>query len=612
MSQNQSYTRFRSEGRSGADTYSKLFSRDNCVPHPNSKRPKKGVVKNTANLREVLAKDKSRYSKGVSAEVIGKKVRDIYNKAPAPVRAVGAKVEEATEKVRTWEHLRTFTKVLLAVVLCCLCLYSFIMTTGFRAIASEEMLGDLSLYYTELKNYDPKGAAPETDDPYSLGDLSPYSPTDLSGSDAPSVLPDAASETDIRFVSDCDIKAAASSEARMKTVFNAGLDALSSAGLDLNLYCKTEVGTRILPASVFGKNGNTDVQYVVAPSREQLDTVGCHTVRVSTDGQERNVLLIVEDTTAPTVTLKQVDIWLGDSVRPEAFISSTDEVSPLVVKYSNGEPNLTMVGTQLVYLEITDISGNAAPFGAAHLNIIKDEEPPVISGARNRTVVIGESVSYKQGVTATDNRDGTVSVKVDTSAVDPTKTGSYEVIYTAVDSNGNVSTKTVTFKFGTQDELDTDTELEKYVSKVAKNIFKDGMTDAQKIRKIYDWCRRNIGYSGHSDKGNWKKAAIAGFKKRSGDCYTYFACSKALFEYCGIENIDVVKVRNSNSESRHYWSLVDIGTGYYHFDATPRVGYFDGFMKTDAQIKSYSSSHKNSHRFDASKYPATPTASYSN
>lgn len=615
VSEIRSYSRFRQEGRSGSDTFSKLYSRDNCIPRPGSK-PR---AKNGANLRSLLEHDKETYSKGSHAApsraaAIGKKMREMYDNAPEPVRAVGSKIGEATEKVRAWPHLRAFSRIVVILTATVLCFFSLVLTSGFRSVASEELLTSLSIQYEALKNFNPTGDAPVSDNPYNIGELAPYDPTlsasdgsALSASDSPAVL--SLSSTDISFVSECDIPHADKGD-QLRTALKAGFDSFAASGLDISLYCRIEAGTESLDAAAFGINGNKDIEYVVAPSRSQLDTVGCHTLRIRTGGKERNVLMIVEDTKAPAVVLKDVDIWLGDSVSPEQFVSSTDDVSPLVVKYSNGEPNLALPGQQLVYLEIADICGNTAPFTAARLNIAKDEEPPVISGAKDRVVVIGESVSYKSGVTAIDNRDGEVSIKVDSSAVDPTKTGSYQVIYTAVDKNGNVAEKTVTFKFGSQEELDIDIELESRVEKVAKKIFKPGMTDAEKARAIYDWCRNNIGYSGHADKGNWKKAAITGFKKRSGDCYTYFACSKALFEYCGIENIDVVKVRNSSSESRHYWSLVDVGTGYYHFDATPRVGGFNGFMRTDKQIKNYSSKNKNSHRFDASLYPATPTESF--
>lgn len=606
MSNSRNYSRFRVDGRSGTETYLRLYSRENCIPRPGSKPHSSG-------LRDLLKNDKAAYSNGTPAvaprtETLGQRWQEFYSNAPEPVRIVGDKVSSAARQVRAWPYLKAAARTVIIIAAVVILAFGAVITAGFNALSSEELISELSIYYDELKAYKPNGESP-VQSGYNLGELSSYSETDASGTDV-SVggAPEGKGYSSLSFVSECDVR---NEGRRMDAVMKAGLDSFSSAGLDIELYYVTEAGTRELSPTVYGKNGNRNVEFVVAPTREQLDTVGCHTLRIATGGKERNVLLIVKDTKAPSVTLQTVSIWLGDSVSPEMFVSDSDDVSPLVVNYSNGEPDLSLVGEQLVYLQIKDISGNEVPFDATYLVINEDTEPPVISGARNRTVVIGETVSYKQGVTAMDNRDGEVSVKVDSSAVDPTKAGSYDVIYTATDKNGNTSSVTVTFKFGTQAELDIDVELEGYVVKVAKKIFKSGMTDAQKAKAIYDWCRRNISYSGHADKGNWKKAAITGFKKHSGDCYTYFACSKALFEYCGIENIDVVKVKNSSSESSHYWSLVNVGTGYYHFDATPRVGGFNGFMRTDKQIKSYSSSHKNSHRFNAALYPATPTESFS-
>lgn len=76
-----------------------------------------------------------------------------------------------------------------------------------------------------------------------------------------------------------------------------------------------------------------------------------------------------------------------------------------------------------------------------------------------------------------------------------------------------------------------------------------------------------------------------------------------------IPNIDVQKVRNSDDDSDHFWSLVSIDGGehYYHFDATPRSGSGDSFcLVTDAYLNAYSEKHKGSHNRDESLYPATP------
>ena len=86
-----------------------------------------------------------------------------------------------------------------------------------------------------------------------------------------------------------------------------------------------------------------------------------------------------------------------------------------------------------------------------------------------------------------------------------------------------------------------------------------------------------------------------------------FAAAKALYDVAGIENVDVVK--SDTSHSSHFWSLINLGDGWYHVDCTPRrkVGYF--FMNTDAELEAYSKENKNSHIFDTDAYPERSTKS---
>jgi len=95
----------------------------------------------------------------------------------------------------------------------------------------------------------------------------------------------------------------------------------------------------------------------------------------------------------------------------------------------------------------------------------------------------------------------------------------------------------------------------------------------------------------------------------TGDCYGFFAVSKLLFERLDIPNMDVVKVKNSEDDSEHFWSLVSVdgGESYYHFDATPRLGQTGPFcLITDRELDAYSETHDGSHNRDTSLYPATP------
>ena len=151
-------------------------------------------------------------------------------------------------------------------------------------------------------------------------------------------------------------------------------------------------------------------------------------------------------------------------------------------------------------------------------------------------------------------------------------------------------------------------EIDAVVDQVLGKIIQEGMTTRQQLRAIYDYIRGHSGYVNHSDKEDWRQAGYKLLVQHSGDCFNYFSAGKLLMEKLGIPNIDVVKVRNSEDDSDHFWSMVstDGGESWYHFDATPRIGGGDFCMVTDAYLDEYSQAHKNSHNRDKELYPATP------
>lgn len=75
---------------------------------------------------------------------------------------------------------------------------------------------------------------------------------------------------------------------------------------------------------------------------------------------------------------------------------------------------------------------------------VTDTVKPVISGMEDMVLTLGdEAPDWLDGVTATDDVDGNVTVTVDASAVILTEAGIYDVIYTAEDEAGNLETVTI-------------------------------------------------------------------------------------------------------------------------------------------------------------------------
>lgn len=254
-----------------------------------------------------------------------------------------------------------------------------------------------------------------------------------------------------------------------------------------------------------------------------------------------------------------------------------------------------------------------------------DTAPPVISGTHDLTVAVGESLSYRAGVTAADEVDGAVTLHVDSSGVNLTQPGTYTALYWAEDAAGNRAEAPVTVtvvEAVTVDDGDGEATADDVVDSAAaqatpeavnaladeilSEITTPGMSRYEVALAIYNYVHNNISYTGTSDKSSWLVGAYVGFTRHSGDCYNYFACSKALLTRAGIPNVDLTRV---GGNSRHYWQLVDVGEGYYHFDACPHPNSYPlySFLLTEAEVRAYTeqcaSVRKNYYVYD---YDACP------
>lgn len=365
-----------------------------------------------------------------------------------------------------------------------------------------------------------------------------------------------------------------------------------------------EVGDKCPKAVKFLRIGIGKASFVSDIDEDTVfDSVGDYYVIVRAFGKYTASVVHVKDTVAPEVKAKDAMVQVGGSIEPEAFIAEIKDRSKTVVSFAE-KPDCSREATVSVTILVKDEGGNVTE-AKVKLQVVDDSEPPVISGVEDITIAAGSNVSYKKGVTVTDNRDGEVTLTVDTSKVDTNKVGDYEVIYTAVDAAGNVATARATLHV-TAPTLDTVTEevINAKADELLSFILKDGMSDYDKAKTIYWWCHNNIAYSDGASKNNWVQGAYQGIVNRKGDCYTYAASAKCLLTRAGITNMDIERIPSGNS--MHYWNLIDIGEGWHHFDTCRRADGSTFFYKTDAEIKQYSDSHNGTHNYDRSKYPQIP------
>lgn len=247
---------------------------------------------------------------------------------------------------------------------------------------------------------------------------------------------------------------------------------------------------------------------------------------------------------------------------------------------------------------------------------VNDQVAPVISGAKDLEVYAGGTVSYKTGVTVTDDLDPKPSLTVDNSQVDMSTPGVYDVTYTATDAAGNTTSVTVklTVKVKPANFVEPDVIYARVDALLAQFI-RDDMTDREKAEAVYVWTRRGgfIGpghftYSGSTSRhDDYLQAAYEFLQLKKGDCFYFYAIQKLMLERLGIPTIDCKKVPNFEGDSNHYWLLVSVDGGetYYHYD---NVWSWDLCLVTDAELDALSAT-QDSKPFnrDTSLYPATPT-----
>ncbi|MBE6569659.1 MAG: hypothetical protein E7658_05525 [Ruminococcaceae bacterium] len=348
--------------------------------------------------------------------------------------------------------------------------------------------------------------------------------------------------------------------------------------------------------------GNTEDREMYALSDCPTE-IGIYDLTASTQYGSYIIRLEISDTTAPNLILKETTVFTGDSVGPEYFVLSAEDAAEVIYRFDGPEPVSDTPGEYTIKIIASDPSGNQSSAETVYY-VADDTTPPVIYGAVDKQILVGETVSFKKGVYAVDNRDGDVAFKVDSSAVNTTEEGIYPITYTSIDAAGNEASITVYLKVKVNN-MDAVNEL---ADGILAQIITAGMTEREKAWAIYSWITASLKYSTRTSylMGNYTEGAYSGLTIRSGNCYIYYAVSGALLTRAGIENI---MIQRDKPDNPHYWNMVKIDGDWYHFDTCPQYSghKMQCFLKTDKELAAYNEYEvADYYSFDATLYPETP------
>ena len=411
------------------------------------------------------------------------------------------------------------------------------------------------------------------------------------------------SEYTVHFQSEPNMETYGLQEVSLLVTDAAGNKTIAAAVLNvINLIERMDshLGNSLPTAEAFLATEGSEISYVTNIQLIDVNQMGEHEIEFLVDGDLATAILRITDLKAPEVEVKESETWLNKPLESEFFVTEVKDDTEVTI-YFYEEPKWDTEGEQEILIVASDAMGNVTK-KPAKLIIKRDTKAPTLT-VTDIDVEVGGTVAYKKAMVYYDNIDerSEMKVSIERSQVDLNTVGSYEVTYSVTDCSGNMTT--VVGKVNVMAEApkwaDEDAIHEK-ADGILDTILKDDMTDRQKAKAIYRWLKNNIGYVSHSEKGNYMRGAYEGLFKQQGDCFVYAASAKELLTRAGIQNIDIVKATTNPS---HYWTLVYIEDGWYHFDATPRKDKSEFFLLTDAELEAYSSTHKNTHIFDRSLYP---------
>mgnify|MGYP000754815930 CR=1 FL=1 len=235
---------------------------------------------------------------------------------------------------------------------------------------------------------------------------------------------------------------------------------VSAASLALTVVVDTTA-----PVITLSGSANTEVQagssYIDAgasadgqedvSSQGEVDTtqLGSYTINYTAQDLAGNVgtatrTVNVVDTTKPVITLNgggsggEVTIEVGTPYQEPGAAVSDNYDTGISATIDSSAVNTSVVGDYTVTYNVTDSRGNVAEQVTRTVKVVDTTKPVITLTGGDVTLEVGGSYD-DPGATFSDNYDTELTVTINSSAVDASVLGSYDVIYSATDGSGNVA-----------------------------------------------------------------------------------------------------------------------------------------------------------------------------
>lgn len=233
-----------------------------------------------------------------------------------------------------------------------------------------------------------------------------------------------------------------------------------------SIFKITTMATFELKQTVFtyelGQEVSQNIEdYVICPDRIKksltlnlkrvnLNKVGNYNASIEYAGRDYGFKIKIVDTKKPTVKLKKLVYYVNRN-QPLYAKNTVAEVNDAsltqiyFLKKENSEElvkekTYEKVGTYIERVVVRDEQGNTSFPMRIKVIVANELVVPVIKGAEDKVIHIGDAFNAREGVTAYDNEDGDLTNKiVVTGKVQTNTVGRYTLTYTVTDSSKNMA-----------------------------------------------------------------------------------------------------------------------------------------------------------------------------
>lgn len=233
-----------------------------------------------------------------------------------------------------------------------------------------------------------------------------------------------------------------------------------------SIFKITTMATFELKQTVFtyelGQEVSQNIEdYVICPDRIKksltlnlkrvnLNKVGNYNASIEYAGRDYGFKIKIVDTKKPTVKLKKLVYYVNPN-QPLYAKNTVAEVNDAsltqiyFLKKENSEElvkekTYEKVGTYIERVVVRDEQGNTSFPMRIKVIVANELVVPVIKGAEDKVIHIGDAFNARECVTAYDNEDGDLTNKiVVTGKVQTNTVGRYTLTYTVTDSSKNMA-----------------------------------------------------------------------------------------------------------------------------------------------------------------------------